>query len=58
MRVNSFIKINNKDFKKTCLLMIKKNFNKFVELMSKEIRQILIIINRYFINKKSKSTFV
>ena len=36
MRVNSFIKIDDKNFKKIRFSMIKRNFNKFVELMSKK----------------------
>ena len=36
MRVNSFIKIDDKNFKKIHLSMIKRNFNKFVELVSKK----------------------
>ena len=36
MRVNSFIKIDDKNFKKIYLSMIKKNLNKFVEFVSKK----------------------
>ena len=36
MRVNSFIKIDDKNFKKIRFLMIKKIFKKFVEFMSKK----------------------
>ena len=36
MRVNLFIKIDDKNFKKIRLLMIKKNFKKIVEFMSKK----------------------
>ena len=36
MRVNSFIKIDDKNFKKVHFLMIKRNFNKFAESVSKK----------------------
>ena len=36
MRVNSFIKIDDKNFKKNCFLMIKRNFKEFIEFVSKK----------------------
>ena len=36
MRINSFIKIDDKDFKKIRLSIIKRNLKKFVEFMLKK----------------------
>ena len=56
MRVNSFIKIDNRNFNEIFLLMIKKTLKKSLNLYREaKMTQILARMNRYFINRKTES---